>query len=520
MGDGDQQDNQFGAAAARTPNFGYLLVYEPLLMYYGAAAETNVFTDPNTAMMKCRQFGETLTELMFATFGIPGMPDKQFKRLNVLLDQGALPQRVHTWFDSVRLIGNKATHHGYADQRQALLLVRACYEMGAWYHRTVDPTSSAPPPFVPPQPPQDRPAPATAAEAEASNELLALLQAYHAELVEMRLKVDEQTAMAAAEAAAQRAATQEILRTVRGQAELIRLVQGLSSQVSDLQKRLSDRASAAENIDSGVRDKLLTQARLASRPPLNEAQVRRVIDRMLTAGWAVQDVADTDLYARQGVAIREVTTARGRADYLLYIDARLVGVIEAKREGTSLTGVDQQSERYAHDLTAGQRLAAWRTPLPFRYESTSVETHFANSLDPVVRPRRVFSFHQPTTLARWMREAENEPEAPTLRARFRRMPELATDGLRPAQIEAIEGLEKSLAEDRPRALIQMATGAGKTFTVVTESYRLLEYAGVKRVLFLVDRNNLGEQAESEYTNFTVPDQRPAAREGRTEVSNR
>jgi type I restriction enzyme R subunit len=284
-------------------------------------------------------------------------------------------------------------------------------------------------------------------------------------------------------------------------------VQDLSTQVNDLQRRLSDRASAVPKMDSAVRDELLTLSRLASRPLLNEAQVRRMIDRMLSeAGWAVQDAAETNLYASQGVAIREVTTADGRADYLLYVERKLVAVIEAKREGMSLTGVEQQSNRYARGLTPGQQLAAWKTPLPFRYGSTAVETQFTNSLDPIVRPRRVFSFHQPSTIARWMREAEATPDAPTLRSRLQQMPDLITEGLRRAQVEAIIGLEQSLAQDRARALIQMATGAGKTYTVVTESYRLLRHAGAKRVLFLVDRNNLAHQAENEFRNFVTPDE--------------
>ena len=135
--------------------------------------------------------------------------------------------------------------------------------------------------------------------------------------------------------------------------------------------------------------------------------------------------------------------ARGRADYLLHVDGALVGVIEAKREGVSLIEVEQQSSRYAASLTAGQQLAAWRTPLPFRYESSGVETRFTNDLDPVPRSRRVFSFHRPETIARWIRDATTSPAAPTFRARLRAMPELSTDGLRPNQIEAITGLEWS-----------------------------------------------------------------------------
>lgn len=498
-------DQQVRELAERSPNFGYLLDHEPLLVTYGATAEAFLFADPNTAMIKCRQFGEALTARAFIQFGIPGLPSKQYQRLNVLSDQGFVNRHVRGWFDDVRTIGNKANHEGYAAQRDALQLVRACYELGAWFHRTVSGSRDAAPPFVPPQP-GALADPGSAAESDALGELRQLLQRYHAELVEMRTEVGEQTARASAETAAQAAANQEILRAVRAQAGMHGLIEQLATKVDDLQRRLTEKATAAEPIDSALREEYVERAAIASRPLLTEAQVRRIIDRMLAgAGWAVQDRAATNVHAARGVAVREVPTATGRADYLLYVDATLVGVIEAKREGVSLGAVDRQSDRYATGLDAGQRLAAWRTPLPFRYESTAVETRFTNGLDPIVRPRRVFSFHQPGTLARWMREAEADQAAPTFRHRLRHMPDLITEDLRPAQVEAVTGLEISLTEDRPRALIQMATGAGKTFTMVTEAYRLLRHAGAKRVLFLVDRNNLGRQAESEFENFKTPE---------------
>ncbi|MBV8542950.1 MAG: DEAD/DEAH box helicase family protein [Pseudonocardiales bacterium] len=500
-------DPRLEELAHRTPNFGFLLGHEAVLVGYGAAAESMVFTDPNTSMIKARQFGEQLVTALVTTFGIriPADEDTQYKRLKVLLDQGVINKRVHSWFDAVRDTGNKAVHEGFAAQRDALRLVRTCYDLGAWFHRTATQSRQAPP-FVPPQPPQRAAPPRDHADAVALTELNDQLGSYRAELVEMRLRLDEQASSAAAEAQARREAETEILAAVRGQGDLHRLVSELSTRVEELGGDLARRAEAPPRLDPARRDALVEQAQIASRPPLSEVQVRRVIDRMLAqAGWVVQDVATTDLQVAIGVAVREVSMARGRADYLLYVDGALVGVIEAKREGVSVIGAEQQSDRYAAGLTTGQQLAAWRTPLPFRYESTGVETRFTNGLDPVPRSRRVFAFHQPTTIARWMREAEANPEAPTLRARLRRMPELITYGLRPNQVEAITGLEQSLAADRPRALIQMATGAGKTYTVVNASYRLLKHAGARRVLFLVDRNNLGKQARAEYSRFETPD---------------
>jgi type I restriction enzyme R subunit len=444
---------------------------------------------------------------LVTTFGlrIPADKDTQHKRLKVLLAQGVINKRVHSWFDAVRDTGNKAVHEGFAAQRDALRLVRTCYDLGAWFPRTVTQSQQAPC-FVSPQPPQPAAPPRDHADAVALVELNDQLGAYRAELIEMRLRLDEQASLAAAQAQARREAETEIIAAIRGRGDLHRLVSELSIRVEELGRDLARRAETPPRLDPAQRDALVEQAQIASRPPLSEVQVRRVIDRMLAqAGWVVQDAATTNLRAAIGVAVREVSMARGRADYLLYVDGALVGVIEAKREGVSLIGAERQSDRYATELTAGQQLAAWHTPLPFRYESTGVETRFTNGLDPVPRSRRVFSFHQPTTIARWMREAQANPQAPTLRARLRRMPELITHGLRPNQVEAITSLEQSLAADRPRALIQMATGAGKTYTVVNASYRLRQHTGARRVLFLVDRNNLGKQAKAEYSRFETPD---------------
>jgi len=173
-----------------------------------------------------------------------------------------------------------------------------------------------------------------------------------------------------------------------------------------------------------------------------------------------------------------------------------VGVIEAKPEGTTLSGVSDQSQKYLEGMPA--RLLQGR-PAPFAYESTGTETYFRDVRDPHHRSRRVFSFHRPETLAKWVSRDD------TLRTRLKVMPPLVQGNLRDCQFEAIQGLETSFAGDRPRALIQMATGSGKTFAAVTSIYRLIKFADAKRVLFLVDRRTLGEQALKEFQSYVTPD---------------
>jgi type I restriction enzyme R subunit len=233
-----------------------------------------------------------------------------------------------------------------------------------------------------------------------------------------------------------------------------------------------------------------------------EKRARENIDAMLTqAGWTLQDYKAVDLSAARGIAVREVPLKSGRCDYLLLVDRKPIGVVEAKKEGTTLSTVAFQSGFYAVNLP--DFLAAL-TPgqLHFLYESTGVETFFRDERDPHSRSRQVFSFHRPETLAEWM----SEPN--TLRARLAKMSfahRLATAGMRECQVEAITNLEQSFAEARPRALIQMATGSGKTFAACAFAYRLIKFAGAKRVLFLVDRANLGRQAATEFDQFVTPD---------------
>jgi type I restriction enzyme R subunit len=237
-----------------------------------------------------------------------------------------------------------------------------------------------------------------------------------------------------------------------------------------------------------------------------EAKARVVIDQMLiAAGWAVQDYAKVVLNAARGVAVREFPMApgHGTADYLLFIDGRAAGVIEAKRMGIPLIGVEWQSAKYTSGVP--DAVKAHRTPLPFAYESTGVDTRFTNGLDPEPKSRRVFSFHRPDTLAAELARCAEGPGTATLRQRVHRMPMLIADNLWPAQETAILNLEASLTHDRPRALIQMATGSGKTFTAANISYRLVKHADAKRILFLVDRANLGRQTLKEFQQFATPD---------------
>ena len=234
-------------------------------------------------------------------------------------------------------------------------------------------------------------------------------------------------------------------------------------------------------------------------PKTPEEQARENIDRQLDAcGWQVQDRADADITANRGIAIREFPLLGGdEVDYMLYADGKAIGVVEAKPEGSTLTGVEIQSTKYTQGLRPD--LPAHRRPLPFAYESTGAETRFTNGLDPDARSRLVFTFHRPETLIEWAQQASQ------LRARLRRMTPLVPGSLWEVQQRAIINLEQSLADFRPRSLIQMSTGSGKTFTAVNFIYRLIRHADARRVVFIVDRGNLGRQTLKEFQQFVTPD---------------
>lgn len=497
--------------ARRSPNFGFLLPHQPLLVVYGAGAETVVFAEPNASLFKARQFGEMLAADLVRRGRVRAEGDRQIDRLQALDREGYLHGTVGADFAELRTVGEDAVHSNLTDPRAAFRTLQICHRLGVWFHRLLT-GSREQLPFVPPQP----------QEADGDG-LRAEIDAATVSLAEARLTYEHKDSRAQAERDARLAAEQELAEARSQQERLAQIVTALQGDLEALRgdfdrvlAQVPTRGKEAAGAAVAEREELLSRAETASREPLTEAQVRGHLDRMLRdAGWAVQDHSQgMNLYVKErGVAVREVTTTHGRADYLLYVDRKLVGVIEAKREGADLSAAEAQADRYAQSLTSGQRLAAWRPELPYRYASDGGQTRFRNTLDPDSRTRQVFSPHQPRTLSRWMRQAEEDPQAPSYRARLRlRLPELNESGLRPAQIEAVRGVERSLSEGRgqsgfgqSRSLVQMATGAGKTFTAVTFSYRLLKHARAERVLFLVDRNNLGVQAKAEFENYTTPD---------------
>ncbi len=230
-----------------------------------------------------------------------------------------------------------------------------------------------------------------------------------------------------------------------------------------------------------------------------EEEARKVIDEKLKkSGWAIQNMNELNLCVALGVAVREFPTSTGEVDYALFVDGMPVGVVEAKKseEGQNITVVEEQTSRYANSTFKWIK-DSYR--IRFAYEATDKITRFTDYNDIKYRSREVFSFHRPETLKALV-EQNN-----TIRNNMKNFPVLDETGFRKCQINAINNLDISFANNRPRALVQMATGAEKTYTAITCVYRLLKYGKMNRVLFLVDTKSLGEQAEREFLAYTPND---------------
>ncbi|WP_433341347.1 DEAD/DEAH box helicase family protein [Streptomyces sp. CA-253872] len=502
----DDNLRQLHEAAKQSPNFGVLYQHKPLLALYGTEAEFNVFRNPNAALVSARQFGDVLAEELVRRTGIRVQGDKQVHRIQALVRAGVLRPDAERAFTALRKDGNAAVHAYVFDTTGALKAVRLCWELGDLFHRALT-TSRDIRAFVPPQ------LPATVTDPAEVTELRTMLDQQRETLEESRIRLTEAESRLEAERHAREEAERMMRAAYDAHAAMESRLELMKAQILSLRKiheaEYAQEQTQPSRVSPGTRDSIV--ARAQKPRPLTEVQARVRIDELLTAaGWILQDRDELNPLAGQGVAVREFSLATGRADYVLYVDRKIVGVIEAKREGAHLSDALAQNERYSRGVHRDYALSVWRRdePFAFRYVTTGTETYFLNKLDPDARSRHVFAFHRPETISEWMRRAEHaDAESVTFRAALReRMPVLESHGLRQAQFEAIQNLEKSLAEDRPRALIQMATGAGKTYTAVTATHRLLKHAGAQRVLFLVDRNNLGRQAKGEFERYRTPDE--------------
>lgn len=225
-----------------------------------------------------------------------------------------------------------------------------------------------------------------------------------------------------------------------------------------------------------------------------EEKARVKIDRLFAeAGWTV---VNRDEYepTMNAVAVREALLKGNlEADYFLMINGKACGVLEAKREEIDVASnmVSEQVATYAKMVP--DYYQAWQNPLPLLYKSNAKVVDFQDYRKSNVEWEEINRIHTPKEIVDML--GIDDP--------FAGLPILKSKGLRACQFEAITELEKSFRTGQNRALMVLATGAGKTYTACLAAYRMLAYTPMRRILFLVDRNNLGKQAEGEFGTFRL-----------------
>jgi type I restriction enzyme R subunit len=480
-----------------TNNFSHLQAYDAQLFRLGTLAERYFPEDPNTALLKLRQLGELLAQQSASRFGVElRVEETQQVLLRRLEAEGCLDREIAELFHVLRRKGNLANHELQGDHAMALKTLRIAWQLGVWFHRTFSDPDFRSGPFQPPQPP-------------AAGD-----QALQAELAELRqaLSAYQSSEGRAAEQLAESEA--QLRQALQEQQEWEQLATAVEADKAALAARLAELQAAASRQGSGAMAALRQASqRAAQRLELSEAATRELIDAQLRqAGWEADSTslrysAGARPQKHRNLAIAEWPTRSGPADYVLFAGLTPLAAVEAKRANRDVAGVLPQAERYCRDLLACEEMElqarGWgeegEFQLPFAFATNG----------------RRFLRQLKTRSGIWFRDlrrATNLPDAlggwygPEGLKALARQDLAAADAqlkreafnygfpLRPYQRRAIEATEAAIAAGQRQILLAMATGTGKTKTCIALLYRLLKTGRFRRVLFLVDRSELGTQA--------------------------
>ncbi|MGA1357344.1 MAG: type I restriction-modification system endonuclease, partial [Prochlorothrix sp.] len=480
-----------------SPNFAFLRCYDLDLVRFGSLAESYFKDDPNTCIIKLRQFGELLAQLIAARVGLyQDVQENQASLLNRLKWQGVLEGKALDLFHQLRQAGNDAVHHNTGDHGLALSCLKNARSLGIWFHQAYgqQPNFKAGP-FVPPTDPVEPQLQDQAALTQELNRLRQELEQYRAHVEVAQAAVAEEMEL--------RQLAEELLQATEAEAE------ARKAQLEQLQAESSQKSPKKLT-------QLINTAKSASYSlELDERETRILIDEQLrSAGWT----ADTEkLRYSQGtrpergkaLAIAEWPTAEGRADYALFIGLTLVAVVEAKRQTTSVSGALTQAKRYSRGFrtqdgatTAGGPWGEYRVPFAFATNGrdyleqlrTESGIWFVDLRRSTNLSRSLPTWYSPQDLQDLLNQDQDAAQA-----------RLGAEGfdygfeLRGYQKQAIQTIEAALSNDDRRALLlAMATGTGKTKTAIALIYRLLKTQRFRRILFLVDRSALGEQAHDAF----------------------
>ena len=492
-------------------NFEYLHAYDAQLVRLGALAERYFKDDPNTCLIKLRQYAELLAQQVAARFGLFTSADEPFADLlRRLKAERALPRQAGDLFYQIRIAGNQAAHAHRNDHATALTALKLARQLGIWFHVTFGSDQAFKPgPFIPPPSPSD----ATADLATEIERLKAALADSQTATERARMEAEEHVrAIETARQAAQREAEERALwEQLAQEAEAAKLA--LAAELVNLQR-------VSEATPAKVIAELQVQAEAASRDiDLDEATTRTIVDQQLrNRGWMADTRALT--YASgarpakgQNMAIAEWPTTSGLADYALFAGTTLVGVVEAKRRRKNVSAALSQSERYSEGIKlgtdgafAGGPWGSFKVPFLFATNGRPYLKQIETESGIWFRDARAATNHA-RPLSDWFTpeglKAELEIDRAKADATLKSEPFNFGFSLRPYQKAAIETIEGKLAEGRRAMLAAMATGTGKTKLAIAFLYRVLAAGRFRRVCFVVDRSALGNQTKDEFTTTKV-----------------
>ena len=495
----------------QSQNFSFMRVYEPQFDRLGALAERYFRDDPNASLIKLRQFGELLAQEVAARNGLFTSPEQpQADLLRRLKIERAVPPQAMDLFHQIRIAGNQAAHAHADDHALALTTLKITRQVAIWFHKTFGKKPDLRTgPFVPPPEPEDAAAP-----------LREELDRLKAELAETQTAAERARVEAAEARQARESAEAHARREAEERATWEQLAQDADEAKTVLFAQLQALQAAGEKATAQQRAETQGRAQTAAEAIiLDEVATRAIIDRQLRErDWEAD--SSTLRYSKgvrpargRAMAIAEWPTASGPADYALFIDTKLIAVVEAKRRNKNVSAAVDQAERYAKGFqfdagtdAAGGPWGAYRAPFVFsangRPYLKQIETEsgiwFRDTRKDTNRRRALVDWFTPDGL-----KAELGTDREAAQEALKTQPFNFGFPLRPYQRTAIEKIEEALGHGQREMLIAMATGTGKTKLAIALLYRLLNVKRFRRVCFVVDRSALGNQAAGEFRTTKV-----------------
>ncbi len=492
-----------------SPNFAFLADLDLPLMHQAALAERRCLDDPSAALTKLRLFGELLAKNIAARFGVyTDAQSQQHEILKKLKYKDVLDSKLADMFHSIRIAGNAAVHEGKGTVRDALQNLRFAHQLAVYFYRVFrDPKFKSGPFQVPPNP------------ANVTETLQNELDSARNQILELQGQIKDAEKITKAEAQKRKKAEKEAAKAweeFNAALELAQLTEDQAQQEIALYEEELQilQTEGAKKTEIEFQQTLAFSKSASSQVDLTEADTRKLIDQQLVAaGWE----ADTaEIRYSKGVrpekgknkAIAEWPTKSGPADYVLFKGLTAIAVIEAKRKKLDVYGAIDQAKRYSKGFQpdsscelVGGPWGKFKIPFVFATNGSPFLRQMENQSGiwfcDVRRPQNLRkpleSWYTPEGLKELSRIDIDEAE--------QKLDEIGFSfdfPLRYYQKDAILAVEKALKEGKQTALLAMATGTGKTKTSIALIYRLLKAQRFRRILFLVDRSALGEQAANAF----------------------